>query len=129
MTKTIIFQIPAKTVSEANSSEHWVKKANRHKLQKWMVKKAFKDHELNIKLPVEITFTRIAPRLLDEHDNLPCCFKYMLDQFAAEITGIKQAGRADDCKEITWKYSQKKGKVREYAVEVKIEENVSNKIA
>jgi len=122
MTKTTIFQIPVKTVSEANSSEHWVKKANRHKTQKWMVRKAFRDHSINVQLPVEITMTRIAPRMLDSHDNLPCSLKFLADQVASEITGIKQAGRADDCKEITWKYFQKKGKVKQYAVEVKIEE-------
>jgi hypothetical protein len=120
--KTTTFQIPVKTVSEANSSEHWIKKANRHKIQKWMIRKSFRDHDVNVTLPIEITLTRIAPRMLDAHDNLPCCFKYFVDAIAAELTGIKQAGRADDCKEITWKYDQKKGRVREYSVEIKIEE-------
>lgn len=126
MTKTTIFQIPAKTVSEANSSEHWVKKANRHKMQKWMIRKAFKDGGFDFKLPLEITMIRIAPRMLDSHDNLPCSMKFLSDQLASEITGVKQAGRADDCKEITWKYSQKKGRVREYAVEIIIEEKCAS---
>lgn len=122
MKKKEKFVIPAKTISESNSSEHWVKKANRHKIQKWMVKKAFRDHNLSFTLPVEVTITRIAPKSLDSHDNLPISQKWICDQIAAEITGIKQAGRADDVKEITWKYQQKKGKVKEYAVEVEIEE-------
>ena len=110
MKKKEKFVIPAKTISESNSSEHWVKKANRHKIQKWMVKKAFRDHNLSFTLPVEVTITRIAPKSLDSHDNLPISQKWICDQIAAEIT------------EITWKYQQKKGKVKEYAVEVEIEE-------
>lgn len=122
MSKITIFKIPIKTVSESNSSEHWTKKAKRHTIQKWMVRKAFKDSNFAFKLPLAITMTRIGPKPLDAHDNLPASLKWVLDQIAAEITGIKQAGRADDTKEITWKYSQRKGKVREYAVEIQIEE-------
>lgn len=87
-----------------------------------MVKKAFRDKKIDFVLPVEVTLTRIAPKSLDAHDNLPVSLKWIADQTATELTGIKQAGRADDSKEITWKYQQRKGRVREYAVEIAIEE-------
>lgn len=122
MTKITIFEIPVKTVSEANSSEHWVKKANRHKIQKWVVKKVFKDNDFKFQLPVVITLTRIAPNFLDKEDNLPMSQKYIKDYIADQLIPGKAPGRADDSKEITWKYDQKKGKVRQNIVEVRIEE-------
>jgi hypothetical protein len=122
MSKVTIFKIPIKTVSEANISEHWTKKAKRHRFQKWMVMKVFRDNDFSFKLPVVITMTRIAPNMLDKEDNLPMSLKYVKDYVADRIIEGKAPGRADDSKEITWKYDQKKGRVREYSVEVQIEE-------
>lgn len=122
MSKTTTFQIPVRTVSEANSSEHWVKKANRHKIQKWMVMKVFRDNNFSFKLPVEITIIRIAPNKLDKEENLPMSVKYIKDYIADQLIPGKAPGRADDSKEITWKYDQKKGRVRQNIVEVIIEE-------
>ncbi|SRR5260221_14655597 len=122
MSKISIFRLPLKTVSEANSSEHWTKKAKRHKMQKWVVKKVFMDNNLRFDLPVEITLTRIAPRELDKEDNLPCSMKYLRDYISDQLRPGLAPGRADDSKEITWKYDQKKGRVRENCVEVSIEE-------
>jgi len=123
MTKITIFQIPVKTVSEANKAgEHWIKKSKRHKIQKILVKVAFRENKLSVKLPVDITLTRIAPRKLDEHDNLRIAMKYIADAISENIFEDFRAGRSDDSKEITWKYDQRKGMVNQYAVEVKIEE-------
>ncbi len=122
MTKITTLKIPIKTVSESNTVEHWVKKSNRHKTQKLMVKWAFRQNNVKVNLPCTITMIRIAPRKLDEHDNLRVSMKWIADEVASLITGDLRPGRADDCKEITWKYDQRKGKVKEYAVEILIEE-------
>lgn len=119
--KKISWKIPIKTVSEANSSEHWTKKAKRHKSQKDRIKWQFRIEPPSIAIPCDVLLTRIAPRFLDVHDNLPGSLKYIADSLAECITGDYRPGRADDCKEITWTYAQQKGKVREYAVLIEIE--------
>lgn len=122
MGKTTIFQIPLKIQSEANCSEHWVKKKKRHDTQKWVVKKVWLDNGFNFNLPIEITLIRVSPRCLDQEDNLPMSFKWIKDSIADCIIPGKAPGRADDCKQITWKFDQKRGKVRENYIEVIIEE-------
>ena len=91
-------------------------------MQKWVVKKVFLDNKYNFKLPVEITLTRVASKSLDEHDNLRVAMKWIVDSISAEIIKDFRPGRADDCKQITWKYDQKKGKLRENYTEVLIKE-------
>lgn len=110
-----------KTASEANSSEHWIVKAKRHQKQKHMVKKVFLVEGPKITLPCKVTLTRLAPRGLDAHDNLPVSMKYIADAIAEYISPGKAIGRADDCKEITWAYDQKKGRPKEYGVFIQIE--------
>jgi hypothetical protein len=122
MKNITVFNIPIKTVTEANIYEHWTKKAHRHRIQKWIVKKCLCDHEFKFKLPVEITLIRIAPNSLDKEDNLPMSLKYIKDYLADYLRPGLAPGRADDSKEITWKYDQRKGNVREYSVEVIVEE-------
>ena len=122
--KTIVdWHLPIKTASEANSSEHWTKKAKRHRLQKRRIKVAFLADRPQIALPCLVSLTRIAPRVLDSHDNLPMSMKYIVDSIAEELTGNMVAGRADDDNRITWLYAQKKGKVREYGVRIQIMTN------
>jgi hypothetical protein len=74
-------------------------------------------------LPVVVTLTRIAPRKLDNHDGLAPSMKGIVDQLAVQLglpTNKKGHARDDDPR-VTWKYDQRKGGVREYAVEVHIE--------
>jgi hypothetical protein len=119
--KTILtWQLPIKTASEANSSEHWCKKAKRHKLQKRWIAAVFHREKPQLTLPCHVVLSRIAPRELDYHDNLPCSLKYIADSIAEQITGNYIPGRADDSKEITWEYKQEKGKPKEYAVKIEI---------
>lgn len=119
--KTIVFwQLPIKTASEANSSEHWAQKAKRHKLQKRWIKTAFMKNRPHIALPAHVILTRIAPRELDSQDNLPTSLKYVCDAIAEQLTGNFVPGRADSDKRISWEYKQEKGKVREYAVKIEI---------
>jgi hypothetical protein len=110
-------------VSEANTSEHWSKKSARHKMQRMLIN-AYMNKQQRPQLPCTITLTRIAPRFLDEGDNLPMAFKSLRDSIADYIFPNKAAGRADDSKELTWKYKQEKGKVKEYALKVEIENGI-----
>ena len=117
---TIEIHLPIRTVSEANQSgfEHWGAKARRVKSQRETVYYAL--FEYRYELPgfdrYIVTLTRIAPRNLDEHDNLPRSMKAITDQIA------KMIGIDDGSERIEWKYAQEKGKPKEYAVKIKIEE-------
>lgn len=115
------WQFNIRTASESNSSEHWAVKAKRHKKQKHLVKKIMMVEKPNVKPPCKVTMTRIAPRMLDAHDNLGTAMKWLSDAIADYLVPNKVAGRADDCKEIEWRYNQKKGQIREYGVLVEIE--------
>ena len=114
-------KLPIRTVSEANSSEHWTAKHKRHKKQKFIVRAYLNKIPRNtIKLPVAIRLTRIAPRQLDRDDNLPMTFKYIKDYICDYIIPGLQAGRADDTDQISFSYSQEKGKPKEYSVIIRI---------
>ena len=57
-------------VSEGNRSwEHWSKKSKRHKSQHFLIE-CFMNQQPDVILPCLITLTRIAPRMLDEDDNV-----------------------------------------------------------
>ncbi len=118
MQKIIDWNLPIKTVSEANCSEHWSKKHKRHKLQKKIIWVEFKRKGTKIPLPCHIKLTRVSPRFLDIGDNLPCAFKWIKDSIAAHLTGNYIYGRADDDKRITWEYDQEKGKSQGVKIEI-----------
>jgi len=116
------FLIPLKTVSEANKTgEHWTKKHKRHKAQKHAID-FFMSSEVNEScLPCTIVMTRIAPRMLDSDDNLPMAFKNLKDYICNLLIPGKKMGRADADPRIKVEYAQRKGKPKEYAIEVEIE--------
>lgn len=64
--------------------------------------------------PLVVKLTRIAPRQLDQHDGLGAALKPIIDG-VADYLGVK-----DNDPRITWKLEQRKGRVREYAVEIQI---------
>ena len=119
----ITLLLPIKTVSEANQSrcEHWGAKTRRKNSQKSMVKIGLYNFRKQIKGYEEytVTPTRIAPspqgQTLDG-DNLQRSMKAVRDQVAEEI------GLDDGSQRITWRYAQEKGKPKEYAVRIEIEE-------
>ncbi len=115
------WKLNIKTVSEANSSEHWSSKSKRHKLQKKRIKFLLLQNRPDIEFPCLIRLSRIAPRLLDSDDNLPMSLKYIKDYIADQLIPGLAPGRADDDKRMKWEYSQEKGKVREYAVMIQIQ--------
>lgn len=108
--------LPIITVSEGNSSEHWTKKAKRHKAQKRAV--AIVLNLIKVKLPCVLEFTRHAPRKLDAADNLPMSMKWVIDAACESITGIKKAGMADNNELIKIKTSQCQSK--EYGISIDI---------
>ncbi len=114
-------EIPIRTVSEANSSEHWTKKHRRKKSQRFALEFCLYFYKKEIRLPCHITLTRIAPRSLDTGDNLPCSFKHIRDVIAELITGDTRPGLADSDDRLTWEYKQEKGKPKEYAIRITFE--------
>lgn len=113
------WNIPIRTISEANCSEHWSKKHKRHKKQKGALLMRFRyDPPPNLELPIIIELTRLAPRFLDKHDNLPMAFKWIKDYIADYFLPGLQAGRADDSEQLNWIYNQEKSKT--YSINIRI---------
>ncbi len=116
----VIWRLPIKTISESNSCENYFVKAKRHRLQKQRIFHQFLFESRPFSLPCKVILTRIAPRKLDEGDNLPCSLKYIRDAVSEKLTGIVQAGRADNDSRIVWEYRQEKGSPKEYGVQIEI---------
>lgn len=67
-------------------------------------------------LPCVVTLTRIAPRKLDEGDNLPGgTFKSVRD-------GVADWLEVDDASPmVEWRYAQRRGRPKQYEAEIRIE--------
>lgn len=113
------FRIPIKIISEANHGGHYITAYKRKKKHKMAVRIFLNPH--TFPLPCTVYLTRVAPRSLDEHDNLPMSMKHIVDVISDILLPGLAAGRADDSKEITWQFNQRKGKPKEYALEIEIE--------
>ena len=108
--------LPIKTSNPTNGSHgHWSKQARIRKAQRAETRLHLRNL-IAVQFPVVIELTRIAPRELDD-DNLRPALKSIRD-------GVTDAlGLTDDRdKRLTWEYGQRKGKPRQYAVDVKIKE-------
>jgi len=112
--------INLKTVSEANSSEHWTDKHKRHKLQKRLVFYNLMLKRPTITIPCVIKLTRVSPRFLDSHDNLPCSFKFIVDSITNYIVPGKRVGMADSVPGITIEYDQVKGLPKKHSIIIEI---------
>lgn len=95
--------------------EHWRTKHKRHKFQKETIADAL-SKQVKPELPCQIVLTRIAPRKLDEEDNLPMSMKWVKDAVADWLVPGLRAGRADDDKRLSWAFKQERGAVREYSL-------------
>lgn len=113
-------KLPIKTISESNTRQHWTKESKRHKQQKLSLWAELHNRMPFIDLPCTVKFTRIAPRNLDAHENLPMSMKWLVDQMAEYLIPGKAAGRADDSKELKFIYDQEKGNPKEYAVKITV---------
>lgn len=110
------WSMPLRTISEANSSEHWRYKHARHRMQKHWIKNYWLKEQQKFDLPIHIKLTRYAPNRLDQWDNLPMSFKWILDCLAELIRPGLAAGRADDTDQITVEYHQVKDS--KYKIEI-----------
>jgi hypothetical protein len=117
--RKVSFDLPIKTISEANSFEHWGTKHSRHKNQQKIVTFFLKPHRDKIKLPCKIMLTRLAPKELDKFDNLPMSLKYIVDAICAIITGNYTPGQADSDKRIS-SIACDQIKSKEYGVRIEI---------
>lgn len=113
----VVMLLTVHTVSEANSRDHWAKKAKRVAAQRrfshWCLEAHILRGGLVLPFPLIVTLTRIAPRELDG-DNLQSALKATRDGIA-DYFGVD-----DRDPRIEWCYGQEKGRVREYAVRVEI---------
>ena len=107
---------PIATVSETNRREHWSQRHKRRKAQRQVA------HQyLNLTItpppepPIVVTLTRISPRGLD-CDNLRGALKGTRDG-VADWLGID-----DGDSRIEWRYGQERGKPKEKAVRIEIQE-------
>ena len=114
--------VPIRTVSVANLREHWAKKAKRAKSERdavaYVLRPRLRDEPLGAWVPGTVTITRIAPRRLDD-DNAVRAQKSVRDEVAAQL------GVDDRDPRVTWRVEQRRGRVREYAVEILIESDAA----
>lgn len=114
--------LPLKLLSESNQRAHWAVRHRRSKAQRQEVFICLRLSSLpRPALPCRITITRIAPYALDSHDNLPASAKAVTDAVSDWLAGEYGQGQ-DRCEGLEWRYAQRKGKPREYAVEITLEE-------
>lgn len=123
--KPLVVVAPIKTVSEANAHEHWRARQKRAKAQRSAAVILTAAHAATAGIvvssgnyyalagPMVVTLTRIAPRSLDS-DNLAGSAKHVRD-------GIADALGIDDRNPIVeWRYAQRRGAPKQYAVEIHI---------
>lgn len=112
MGEQIHVEIPIRTVSVMNTSEHHMARARRAKAHRqaahWSLVTLKKPA-----LPCMVTLTRIAPRPLDG-DNLQSALKALRDGVADWL------GVDDRDPRVTWNYGQRAGKPKTYSVLVTI---------
>jgi len=95
-------------------SGHWRVRAARVKREREMGVRLVRMYKKHPAPPWILTITRVAPRALDD-DNLAYACKAIRDGIA-EALGF----RNDADWQLVWRYAQRKGKPREYAIELVI---------
>lgn len=117
MTTTI--DIPGMKLGAAlNARVHWTRRAARAKKERAIVATVLRcqwtPYDEGSGPPTTCTLARIAPRMLDD-DNLQGAFKSIRDEVAA-FFGVDDGPRGP----IAWRYEQRKGQPRQYAVEIRL---------
>lgn len=99
----LTIDLPIDTQSEANVRCSWQEKANRVKKQRcqahWACKAMSKGYKVGKDTKLDITLTRMAPRVLDS-DNLVSSLKAVRDGIADWL------GIDDGSSRINWNYAQ-----------------------
>jgi hypothetical protein len=106
-------ELPIRVASTANVREHHFARARRTKAQRQAVA-LFVKRSMLPSLPAVVTLTRIAPRLLDAHDNLRVALKPAADEIAS-IYGLPN----DRDPRIAWEYAQEQ-RPKTYAVRIDV---------
>jgi hypothetical protein len=111
------FTMPMRVISEANDYGGWRVKGKRKKAQK---DEAFYSlHNVlrgrKIRLPCTVHLVRVGPKKIDRHENLPMCFKAVVDGLCLKLD-------VDDGEEdkIRFTYDQEPCGKRNYLVKVQI---------
>lgn len=105
--------LPVRASSTLNAREHWAVRARRAKAHRDTAAWSLKRKPVPA-LPCVVTLTRVGPRTLDT-DNLAGALKSVRD-------GVADWLKVDDGDaRVTWRYEQRKGAPKEYAVEVQVE--------
>ena len=131
MSEKIIWEIPLKTVSEGNRSEHWRVSGNRHRMQQAFVRLLFNGLKSPVSLPCCVKMIRVGGRELDAEDNLRMALKWIKDEISVCLIPEKRTyyvdkkgktrevkGRADDDPRIKWEYGQEKGRILGIRIEI-----------
>ena len=108
-------------IKSPNKKEHHFKQYQRNKKEQKLVALIMMPVISCIKPPVLITLIRVAPRHLDESDNLRMGFKAIKDCIAQLFFPDTKSGEADDKECFTWFYAQEKGAPKEYAIRIQIQ--------
>jgi hypothetical protein len=111
MSYVFVTSIPVRIASPQASikKDHWAKRAAIKNNLKRAVK--FSLNTCCTKPPCRIRLTRIAPRALDEHDNLRTALKPCIDAVADYLIPGLAMGQADSSKDLEWEfYQESKGK-------------------
>lgn len=116
MSDVVFVSVPIRTVSEANIRVHWAVRAKRVKAQRQAVAMTLSARRKHVRQPpYTVTLCRVAPSKGLDGDNLCSSLKASRDA-VAEVLGID-----DGDSRITWRYLQRRGKPKEYAVEITVE--------
>ncbi len=103
--------VPIRIESVPNLREHWSARAKRWREQRASVWYSLKAAKAPVELPCTVTLTRIAPRELDSDNNTAGC-KGARDAVADWLMVN------DNDPRIEWRYGQRKGDPKQYALEV-----------
>jgi len=108
-------------IETPNKKLHWKAALARKKKQNNIIDGYFLQQKCTISPPCKLTVCRIAPKPLDHHDNLRTAFKNIIDRIGSILMPEKKVGHADGSGMIEIFYYQRKGAVKEYAIEITIE--------
>lgn len=103
------FEVPVRTVSEANGRDHWRVKAKRARTQRRAAAALCPGHAL----PCTVRMVRLSAGELDD-DNLRCALKAVRDGIADRL------GVDDRDPRVRWEYGQARCKRGEFGVWVEI---------
>lgn len=108
-------EYPTRLVSALNAREHHMARARRVKRERWNAHLMLvQERKAPPEFPVVVTVTRIAPRPLDAHDNLPSACKATIDS-VAEWLGV-----ADNDPRVSFKTAQERGAPKFYGVRIEV---------